>query len=131
MLLDMDESNLCEFCCGLIFWNKAEYMNHECYRTLKELQLSVETTTCPFCKAFHVDLLAERPNAKADTRCKFSLHTYHDGFIQLTISFCCSLLDAQDLNKVVKDWNDRGNDRYLERLSHWMIAYAESKLQIR
>jgi hypothetical protein len=111
----MDLPTLCEFCRGLVFQDKAKnFFSRGYYRTLEELQRSVQRTTCPFCKAFYDSLfLAERPNAEDGCRCKFSLMTYHDGFIQLTISFCHFPLGPRDSNVV------------LEEICHWMIAYAE------
>src|SRR6185437_3801717 len=91
-LFNMNDSNLCEFCCGLIFSDEDD---HNFYRTLKEVQYSVETRACPFCKAFYDSLSTEHPDAEANTQCKFRLNTFHYGFIQLTIFFCPSLLGTK------------------------------------
>jgi len=128
----MGDSNLCQFCCGLVFWDMytVGYTSHKYYRTLKELQNSSETTTCPFCSAFYDSLLAARPDAKADTRCKFSSHTQYCGFIELAILFSHTLLGEEASNEYgfVTDCDDDG--KYLEDICHWMIAYAESKSHI-
>ncbi|KAK9423645.1 putative Heterokaryon incompatibility domain-containing protein [Seiridium unicorne] len=126
----MDDSNLCEFCCGLVFWDEKEFMGHKYYRSLPLLKDLSGKSQCPFCKEFCTALLRERPDASDDTRCKFTLDTHHDGFIQLTISFCCSLLSAPDSGKAVKDWDSTGSGNYLEHICYWMIAYAEGKLNI-
>lgn len=123
----MDDLTLCDICSGLIFWHGAKSMSHKYYRTVGDLRRSVETTTCPFCEAFHVSLCKERPDAKADARCKFRLHTEHDGFIQLTILLCHSLRIAPDSDKWAVDYDDKGLKEYVQDVCHWMIANAESK----
>jgi hypothetical protein len=99
----MTTLSLCDFCCGLIFWDENSFMNRCYYRGLVSLQLSASTHKCPFCQTFRKVIIEEHSDADGETCWKYDLETHHDGFILLTIFLCYPSTADQDPNEM-KDY---------------------------